>query len=234
MKYFFKELFEKIKQFSHEVDKMALLKGQHWVVMNEIEEVKKVLIFRENNELIVSSNGKVDVCKWEYLGYNSILLGINGEHFLYKNEFFDEDVLALKLDSQETPFLLLNETKYGKEINSIETVLKFLSTKYIKESKQFKESEYYKPIVNINYADERYLDPINRLKAVIEKDDLQKLFPYIYEYPRLGVVVYQYVDKEEAVCCGDRVFDLEGKPFNGKLKFGWLNSYYIKDGIIRG
>ncbi|WP_121966746.1 hypothetical protein [Myroides sp. N17-2] len=242
MKYFFRELFEKINQFSHKIDNVALLEGQHWVVMNEIEEVKKVLIFRSNKELLVSSNGKVEICRWEYLGYNSILLGINEEHFLYKNEFFDKDVLALKLDGQETPFLLLNETKFGKEINTIENVLRFLSDKYISNSKQVKEFlnkenvnyRLTEDIVDVNYSEEMYLDPINRARTVIAKSELLKLFPYLYKYEKQGVVIYQYHKGEECVVCGDRVFDFVGEPYSGKLRFSWYHSLYVVDGIVRG
>ncbi|SEJ35689.1 hypothetical protein SAMN04488018_12740 [Myroides marinus] len=239
MKYFFNDLFEKINRFSHKIDSRALLEHQHWVVMNEIEEVKKVFIFRPNNELLVSSNGKVQLCKWDYLGYNSILLSINDEHFLYKNEFFDEDVLALRLDGQEIPFLLLNETRYGQDIGNMDRVLEFLQTKYAPKKTVVEKREPIKDVfieekeIPKDYADDYYLDPVARANVDIIKEDLLKLFRYRYNYVKQGVVVYQYLNAMYSISYGDRVFDVLGNPFTGKLRVNWITSYNVENGIVR-
>lgn len=53
------------------------------------------------------------------------------EEYLYRHGFFDENILALKLDGKEGYAILINESKYGKMLNSIEAVIKFLNKKYV-------------------------------------------------------------------------------------------------------
>ena len=104
---------------------------QHWVVIDDIALTKNVYIFRSNNELLISQNGKVEKAKWEYLGNNSLLIDRKEESFLFKHGFFDENILALKIDSKEEYAFLVNETRYDKELNSLEAVGDFLQSKYL-------------------------------------------------------------------------------------------------------
>ena len=105
--------------------------NQHWVVIDDINNAKNVYIFRANNELLISQNGKVEKAKWEYLGNNSLLIDRKDESFLFKHGFFDENILALKIDSKEEYAFLVNETRFEKELNSLEAVAEFLNRTYL-------------------------------------------------------------------------------------------------------
>ena len=59
MKTFLLDIFSKIQQYSMKLDDLTLLTNQHWVVIDEIENSKNIYIFRSNNELLISNNGKV-------------------------------------------------------------------------------------------------------------------------------------------------------------------------------
>ena len=121
----------RIQKFSQKLDNLTLLTNQHWVVIDEIDNNKNVYIFRQNNELLISQNGKVEKAKWEYLGNNSILIDRNSESYLFKHGFFDENILALKIDSKDEYVFLVNETKFEVELNSSYAVFDFLKKKYI-------------------------------------------------------------------------------------------------------
>src|SRR5690606_40610052 len=54
--------------------------------------------------------------------------------YLFKHGFFDENILALKVDSNEEYAVFVNENKYEGELNSIERVLEFLEYKYLNNS----------------------------------------------------------------------------------------------------
>lgn len=131
MKTYISDIIPKIQRYSHKLDNLTMLTNQHWVVIDEIENSKNVYIFRQNNELLISQNGKVDKAKWEYLGHNSLLIDRKDESYLFKHGFFDENILALKIDSKDEYAFLVNETNFDKELNSIERVVEFLSSKYI-------------------------------------------------------------------------------------------------------
>lgn len=130
MKTFIADIIPKIKQYSQKLDNLTLLTNQHWVVVDEIQDRKSVYIFRDNNQLLISNNGKVEKASWEYLGNDSILIERKDDAFLLKHGFFDENVLALKIDSQEGYVILANETRFKKEINSVREVIEFLELTY--------------------------------------------------------------------------------------------------------
>ena len=131
MQTFIADIIPKLQKFSKKLDDLSLLTNQHWVVLDELTKSKKVYIFRSNNELLISSNGKVEKGKWEYLGNNSLLIDKQDESFLFKHGFFDENVMALKIDGKEEYALLVNENRFDGELNSKEKVLEFLSIRYL-------------------------------------------------------------------------------------------------------
>lgn len=131
MKTFIADIIPKIQRFSQQLDNITLLTNQHWVVIDGIQEGKSVYIFRPNGELIMSTNGRVEKAKWELLGQNSILVDMKNESYLFKHGFFDENVLALKIDGREEYAFLLNENRYSGELNTVEQVVDFLSSSYL-------------------------------------------------------------------------------------------------------
>lgn|SRR5690606_16366503 len=133
MKTFLSDLFPKLQRYSEKLDNLTLLTNQHWVCIDELSN-KTVYIFRSNNDLLISTNGKVEKAKWEYLGNKSLLIDRKEDTYLFKHGFFDENILALKVDSNEEYAVFVNENKYEGELNSIERVLEFLEYKYLNNS----------------------------------------------------------------------------------------------------
>lgn len=131
MKTFFSDIIPKLQRYSHKLDNLTLLTNQHWVVIDEMLNSKNVYIFRANNELLISQNGKVEKARWEYLGNNSLLIDRKNESYLFKHGFFDENILALKVDSKEEYAFLINENKFDGELNSLNKVIEFLSKTYL-------------------------------------------------------------------------------------------------------
>ena len=131
MKRYISDILPKIKRFSRKLDQLTLLQNQHWVVLDNISESKNVYIFRENNQLLIVQNGKVEKAKWEFLGNDFLFIDKENDSYLFKNSFYDENILALKIDSKEEYAILINESKYGRELNSYENIIDFLTTKYV-------------------------------------------------------------------------------------------------------
>jgi hypothetical protein len=148
MRTFFADIIPKIQRFSQKLDDLTKLTNQHWVSINDMDQDKRVFIFRQNNQLLISENGIVEKGSWEYLGNQSLLIDTKNESYLLKHGFFDEHVIALKLDSTDNYAFFVNETRYDKELNNITDVLKFLSDKYLskKESSDTIDSQ---PIQNL-------------------------------------------------------------------------------------
>ena len=136
MKTFISDIFPKLQRFSEELNNLTLLSNQHWVSIDNILTSKTIYIFRNNNDLLISNNGKVEKGKWEYLGNNSLLIDKGNESYLFKQGFFDENVLALKVDGNKEYAVFVNENKYNGELNSIEKVIDFLKQKYLDKSQK--------------------------------------------------------------------------------------------------
>ena len=120
--------------FSKRLDDLTKLTNQHWVSLDDINQTKRVFIFRPKNQLLISDNGIVERGSWEYLGNQSLLLETKEKSYLLKHGFFDENVIALKLDSTDSYAFFVNETKYDGELNNLVDVLKFLENKYLKNN----------------------------------------------------------------------------------------------------
>jgi hypothetical protein len=119
MQTFISDIIPKIQRYSQKLDDLTVLTNQHWVVIDEINKNKNVYIFRKNNELLISSNGEVEKGHWEYLGNNSLLIDKKDKSYLFKHGFFDENILALKIDGRNEYAFLINENRYDGELNSI-------------------------------------------------------------------------------------------------------------------
>lgn len=131
VKTFIAEIIPKLQKYSQKLDNLTLLTNQHWVVVDEIANSKTVYIFRSNNELLISKNGEVEKANWEYLGNNALLLDLKEKSYLFRHGFFDENVLALKIDGKEEYALMVNESKFEQEFDSHINILEFLQHKYV-------------------------------------------------------------------------------------------------------
>jgi hypothetical protein len=204
MKTFLADIFPKIQRFSDKLDNLTLLTNQHWVSIDDILTTKTVYIFRNNNELLVSTNGKVEKERWEYLGNKSLLI----DSYLFKHGFFDENILALKVDSSEEYAVFVNENNYDGELNSIERVFDFLRRKY--------------------------LDPT--IKSTIENTTGQIINPseitFIkYETDKGQIEVSQELPSH-APDIGNEVFQNGILISHGKFRMGFMWYIYVENGRI--
>ncbi|ARV05987.1 hypothetical protein BTO04_04400 [Polaribacter sp. SA4-10] len=141
MKAYFSNVIPKIQQFSKKFDDLTLLKNQNWVLIDESNDTKNVFIFRDKNQVLISRNGKVKRENWEYIGENNLLIDIDGESYLFKHGFLDENIFALKMDSKDTYVFLINESKYGFEINSVADINEFLIENYLINKQQITNNQ---------------------------------------------------------------------------------------------
>lgn len=136
MKTFLADIIPSLQRYSQKLDDLTKLTNQHWVSLGDISEEKRVFIFRDNNQLLISINGIVEKGSWEYIGNQSLLLETKKENYLMKHGFLDEDIFALKLDSSDTYAFFVNETRYKKELNNIHDILSYLERKYLSNNQK--------------------------------------------------------------------------------------------------
>jgi hypothetical protein len=208
MKTFLSDIFPRIQRYSEKLDNLTLLANQHWVSIDEIYSNKIVYIFRTNNELLVSTNGIVESLKWEYIGNKSLIIEKSENKYLFKHGFFDENILALKLDSTEEYAVFVNENKYDGELNSIDRVFDFLKSKYLN------------PLIKTTIE--------TSTREIINTDDIEPQKKYIQIETDKGIIELEPYNNLN----GTKAY-LEGKPApDGKYKLNWWEYFLIKDGLI--
>jgi hypothetical protein len=210
MKTFLSDIFPKIQRYSEKLDNITLLTNQHWISINDMSSGKIIYIFRTNNELLISTNGKVEKAKWEYLGHKSLLIDRNADSYLFKHGFFDENILALKVDGSEEYAVFVNENNYDGELNSIERVFRFLKSKYLDPS----------IISTIEHTTGRNFKPDNKTQ--------KKHVQYHTDKGIVEILPCTNLKGQNAYLNGQLAPD-------GKYKFGFLWTVEIKNGkVIKG
>jgi hypothetical protein len=136
MRTFVADIIPRIQRFSKRLDDTTKLTNQHWVSISDIKNSKTVYIFDSDGDLDIFENGVgIDSGTWKFIDPNSLKLKLkNSPPLLLKHGFFDENVIALKLDSTDNYAFFVNETKYHSELNTIGDILKFLENKYLKNN----------------------------------------------------------------------------------------------------
>lgn len=110
-------LLPRLRQFSHSLDKKSLLVDQPWVVVNNNQNFEK-LIFKSNQDLIMSLNGKVSIGKWEYLiALKSLLIDRNDDKILLNQEFIEKGIMILKYDGFTSNFFILANENIIPDLN---------------------------------------------------------------------------------------------------------------------
>jgi len=214
MKTFISDIIPKIQRFSQKLDNLTLLTNQHWVVIDNINNNKNVYIFRANNDLLISQNGRVEKAKWEYLGNNSLLIDKKDEIYLFKHGFFDENILALKVDSKDEYAFLINENNYDGDINSLEKVIDFLTRRYIEPQLKTKIQDVTG--IEIKNGAEKFVPQSVRIKYETDKWQIEVIQKLASDSPDIGNEVFQY-----------------GKLItNGKFRMGFMWYLYIENGKI--
>lgn len=176
MKTYFTDIIPKIKSFSKKIDDLTLLKNQSWILLNENLEEKNVFIFRDNNELLISKNGRVEKAKWEYLGNESLLIDRNDGSFLFKHGFFDQSVLALKVDGDTEYAIFISETAFNQVIHNFADLLDYFQNKYLNRKQDAIPTKKREPVLKTYETD---------------KGELEVELEFKDQYPKVGQRVFK-------------------------------------------
>ncbi|MFW5701128.1 MAG: hypothetical protein ACOCWM_05500, partial [Cyclobacteriaceae bacterium] len=92
---------------SESLKKKSILVEKPWALIDEDGEIQK-LIFKRDNGLILSKNGKVTEGNWEYYPEaKALLINRVNDKILLKEQYIDENVMILKKDGTDNDFFAL-------------------------------------------------------------------------------------------------------------------------------
>jgi len=160
MKAYFSTIIPKIQQFSKKLNTEALLQNKKWHIFNE-EGKDLIYIFRSNNELLVSEEGKVTKGKWEFVTDDTIMIDYSEGSYLFNPAFMDDVVLSLKLEGKTDYVFMLDRVKLEKKIGSIGELNSYLEERYLVEKSNEKvvNEKYDYQKVNIGKLEETVKEP---------------------------------------------------------------------------
>lgn len=139
--------------------KKGILIDKPWAFLDEEGEIQK-LIFKKDNGLILSKNGKVMEGSWDYFPEaRALFINRGKDKLLLKEQFIDENVLILKKDGTDNDFYALANENSVPDYN----IPKYLNSL---KCKQFSILE--RKLLNGNYlqiyeaSNLRYLNEFSR------------------------------------------------------------------------
>ncbi len=183
MKQYINDILFKIEKFSKRLDNEVILIKQHWIVLDEDENNKKVYIFRKNGNLLISINGNVNKAKWELLDFGNILIENDSNSYLFNHGFLDNEVLILKKDNSIEYFTLVSNFLYQTGIDNLLKLTDYLSNKYI-EKKVIKEPD---SSIKLDISDNNELNVFEETLYNNTQILIEKFFP---PGPQIGSKVF--------------------------------------------
>jgi hypothetical protein len=124
MKIYLKNIVNQLRNFSTTLDKSSILIDKPWVLIDGNSEKQK-LIFKNNNELILSLNGQVKHGKWDYFPEaKQLLIDRITDKILCNEKFIDKGILILEHDRTDGDIFILANINIIPDLD----VLKYLKT----------------------------------------------------------------------------------------------------------
>ncbi len=118
--------------------------NQKWVLINGINEVKAVYLFKPNNELVISEDNQVTKTRWSFINSNFISITTADGMILIKAYYKDKDMLVLNQKESEDYAFFINSSAYNTTIDTKEDVQQYFKDKYLKKATQLiSEHQFY-------------------------------------------------------------------------------------------
>lgn len=130
MKTFISEVIPRISSYSKKLDDISLLTNKCWIMLDPTNNEKETYIFKRDNELLISSGGKVQKGKWEIITNQKILIESESAIFLCNLGFLDKNVLALNFDDDGGYVFFIEENSFKQSVQSIDDVHHLLYRQY--------------------------------------------------------------------------------------------------------
>jgi hypothetical protein len=248
---YLKSIVKQLRNYSDTLDKTSILIDKPWALIDGEFEMQK-LIFKKDNELILSKNGQVQIGKWEYIPEaKSLLIDRVTDKILCNEAFIDRGVMVLKLDGTDSKFFVfanenivpdLDANRYLRELRYQK--LRIKEAKLI-DGKILEVQGYGYASIDIgnevtieaeSIEDGKYqleiIDNLQNQYYEVKKGRIYKILTEtIYTTPSGQEVTIQQQDNSK-VKHGDYVF-MYGRPAeNAIVDFSKYKNLVVRDGVV--
>lgn len=248
MKAYLQHIVTDLKNFSKSLDTKSILVDKPWALIDSDFEVQK-LIFKKNNELILSKDGQVVIGSWDYLPEaRSILIDRGKDKILCNEAFINGAVMILKMDgTKDNFFILANENiipdldayKYLKKLRYMNLNIitgKLPDGNTLEVIRNIGESEI-KVGNKVTIEADEINDGIYKIENTVVKYLIKnsRILEIIYEVPyktKDGIEIMVEQKSRDYYKKGENVWINNSKAPDGRYKIVNSNNMVVKDGKI--
>ncbi len=205
MKIYLQNIVKELKQYSESLDKQSILVNKPWALVDSDLEIQK-LIFKKDNQLIMSKNGQVTTGSWEYLAEAKCLLIDRGTDKILCNEnYIDDSILVLKVDGRSDDFFILANENNIPDLDAYSYLFKALAKKANLQLSKLQDDSYlqFKPDYNHSSltSGSKVLIDFDLAKdgEYISKDETQKFVIKNGEVVSILFLNKHYLENEEYI-----------------------------------
>ena len=160
MKTYLLNAVQRLKNYSQKLDAQTILYDKSWEVFNESGD-KELMIFRANNELLISRNGIIQKGNWELLDISNLIIDVGEKSYLLNAAYIEDQFLALKLDGTEQYMVMIEaDMKNRFSLNTVKSIEGYLDDRYKKiEQERIRKEK----------AEQKRIESELRVKELIKK-----------------------------------------------------------------
>lgn len=129
MKGYISSIIDRIRLKNKKLDDVNVITNHQWVLLDDSSN-KITYIFRNNGELLISTNGIVRKAKWQYLNDDSLLIEDAGISLLLKHMFYDKKLFILQVDGINDYMILIDNNIRNQLIAINQNIERFLMEEY--------------------------------------------------------------------------------------------------------
>lgn len=114
------ENYIKIKKYAERKSSKSTLTNISWLLLDETEEIEVIYIFKNNSTLIISENGQIKRCEYEFVvDSENLIIQFDKENgILYDSLLIEDKYLILKQSSKSNFKIFANRTKFKDLLKS--------------------------------------------------------------------------------------------------------------------
>ena len=189
MKVYLKSIAKQLRNYSLSLEKTSILIDKPWALIDEEFEVQK-LIFKNNKELILSKNGKVQVGKWDYFPEaKSLLIDRKKDKILCNEVFVDKGVIILKLDGTDNRFFILANENIVPDLDANRYLKELRYQKLMITEAELNDGRILEVAGEFEYSSPRIGNPVTVDAEQIEDGKYQLAKKSIYYEVKQGRII---------------------------------------------
>jgi len=235
-------IINRIKQYSTNLEKKEIFIDKPWVLCNNSDSKVKY-IFRRNNDLLISVDGIISICKWELLnGVNSLYVDRTTDKILLNNLFVNDSIMVLSLDGlTNEQYIFVNEQKipnlnYEKYLQNLFYKKNNITAVKLTTGEMLEVYKYENTLIGLAATINGEIHDYIEVETIKTGSIIQIKNGYIskvlakatYETNKGTIIIIQ----DAKPYFGDRVFQ-NGKPAqDGVYKIGIFKKIEVRSGII--